>query len=211
MSHSLSAPSDRPTLRLFPGEVFCEREPHLISTILGSCVAVCLWDRRLRFGGMNHFVLPIRPAAELPSGRFGDVAISALLESMVGLGSRLENLEAKVFGGANVLVPEAGGVSVGRRNLRLAMRELRARRIPVVAGRLAGDQGIVLLQCTACGDVWVRPIVSTGATAHPRAARPRGLLRRRVGRSAATVERAEDNRGETCPTCGTTTRSGEPS
>ena len=214
MSYAPPASPDRPTLRLLPGQVFCEREPHLISTILGSCVAVCLWDRRLRFGGMNHFLLPIRPNTEAPSVRFGDVAIPALVESMVNLGSQIEDLQAKVFGGASVLVAEAGGVSIGRRNLRLAVRELRRQRIPIVAGRLAGDQGIVLLQCTACGDVWVRPIVNTGAAAAAVAAAAgprRRLLRRRVSQGAASGEPVGNNRSEPCPTCGTITRNGEPS
>ncbi len=221
MSHPLSAPPDRPTFRLFPGQIHCSREPHLVGTILGSCVAVCLWDRRLRFGGMNHFVLPLRPPAEEPSVRFGDVAISALVDGMVGLGSNLEDIQAKLFGGANVLVAAADGVSIGRRNVKVAVRELYRRRIPIVAGRLAGDRGIVLLQCTACGDVWVRPIEATGAFSGSLGGALGGgasggsRLLRRTGHGGASVGRVGgtggDNSGETCPTCGTATRSGEQS
>jgi chemotaxis protein CheD len=188
-----------------PGEFYCGREPHLVGTILGSCVAVCLWDRRLRFGGMNHFVLPVQPATEAPSVRFGDVAIPALVEGMIGLGSAVEDLQAKVFGGASVLVAAAGGVSVGRRNLKLAVAELRRRRIPIVAGRLAGDQGIILVQCTACGDVWVRPIAPSGAAVGAR----RRLPLRRGGGSSVGEAGAVD--GNTCPACEGTVRSGEPS
>ena len=145
-----------------PGEVLCDREARRISTILGSCVALCLWDKRLRFGGMNHFLLPNRPSNEPASLRFGDVAIPALIARAVELGSHPRDLQAKLFGGACVLATSTAEYSVGRRNVELAMAELRAHRIPIVSSRLAGNEGIVIVQCTACGDVMVRTIARSG-------------------------------------------------
>jgi chemotaxis protein CheD len=149
-----------PTVNLLPGDLFCDREPHRLHTILGSCVAVCLWDRRLRFGGMNHFVLPSSPDHGEPSSRFGDVAISALIDRLTALGSEMGDLEAKLFGGASVLHTGTGALSVGSQNIELATAELHRCRIPVVASRLSGREGVVVIQCTACGDVWVRPIAT---------------------------------------------------
>ncbi len=149
-------------LTLMPGELICERQPRRVSTILGSCVALCLWDKRLRFGGMNHFILPHRPSNEPESLRFGNVAIPALISRMSELGSHPRDLQAKLFGGACVLATRAAEFSVGRRNVELAVSELRRHRIPIISGRLAGNEGIVVVQCTACGEVRMRTIASSG-------------------------------------------------
>lgn len=147
-----------PIRRLLPGELFCERGPYLIGTILGSCVAVCLWDKRLRFGGMNHYILPDDPSRIEPSNRFGQTAIAALVARMTELGSEPKDLQAKLFGGATVLHTGRGENSVGRRNIEVAMTELRRHRVPIVASRLSGREGVAIMQCTSCSDVWVRTI-----------------------------------------------------
>ncbi len=144
------------TRTLRPGELYCDRRPQCLDTMLGSCVSVCLWDQRLHFGGMNHFLLPNRPSNGERSPRFGDVAVPELIEAMVRLGSDIRDLQAKLFGGAYVLRAGAPEYAVGRRNVEVAIAELRRRRIPIVASRLSGTQGMVIRQCTDCGDVWVR-------------------------------------------------------
>jgi len=164
--------SRQPTRNLLPGELFCERTPQCVGTVLGSCVAVCLWDTQLRFGGMNHFLLPNRPSNGDLSFKFGDVAVPALVDAMLALGSHPRHLQAKLFGGAYVLHAGDPAFAVGRRNVEVALIELRRRKIPIVASRLSGTQGLVIRQCTDCGDVWVRP---TGA-------------RERAGQPAADAE-----------------------
>ncbi|MBF0095500.1 MAG: chemotaxis protein CheD, partial [Alphaproteobacteria bacterium] len=111
-------------VHLFPGEMICFPEPRLITTILGSCVAVCLWDKSLRFGGMNHFLLPSWEHQGEPSLRYGNVAVEALVREMLDLGSRMEDLRAKVFGGANVLPTSGDNPTIGTRNIEMAIREL---------------------------------------------------------------------------------------
>ena len=150
----------RPTQTLMPGDLYCDRAPQCLGTVLGSCVAVCLWDQQLRFGGMNHYLLPNRPSNGDFSPKFGDVAVPQLIDAMLGLGSKLRNLQAKLFGGAYVLHAGDPAFAVGRRNVEIAVAELWRRKIPIVASRLSGTQGLVIRQCTDCGDVWVRP---TGA------------------------------------------------
>ncbi|CAK0741483.1 putative chemoreceptor glutamine deamidase CheD [Gammaproteobacteria bacterium] len=148
-----------PTLNLGPGEIYCSRDPHYIRTVLGSCVAVCLWDQRLHFGGMNHFILPHKTTHEEDSCRFGDVAVPALVNCMINMGSNLRHLQAKIFGGCNVLhSSNPDYYTIGRRNAEIAISELNRYKIPVVASRLFGTTGLVIRQCTSDGDILVRLI-----------------------------------------------------
>ncbi len=66
---------------LLPGEYFMSKQPHIISTLLGSCVSVCLYHPQHRFGGMNHYMLPKSSSGER-SGKYGDYANSVLLQFM---------------------------------------------------------------------------------------------------------------------------------
>jgi chemotaxis protein CheD len=109
---------------------------------------------------MNHYILPHRPSNAGPSTRFGDVAIPQLIETMLEYGSAIRHLQAKLFGGGFVLRTGDPSFSTGRRNVELAVAQMRHWKIPIVASRLSGTQGLVIRQCTDCGDVWVRP---TGA------------------------------------------------
>jgi len=90
-------------LFLSPGEIICASEPTLVTTVLGSCVSVTLWDRDRRVGGLNHFVLPKGGA----SSRYGDTAMAELLEGVLSLGAHLRSLEAKVES-ANGVLPTSG-------------------------------------------------------------------------------------------------------
>ena len=72
---------------LLPGEYCAVNEPTRIVTLLGSCVAVCLWDRWKKVAGMNHFMLPTEPQSDRANTRYGDAAIDALIKSMAQLGS----------------------------------------------------------------------------------------------------------------------------
>jgi chemotaxis protein CheD len=152
---------------LLPGELCCDRHIQCLSTVLGSCVAVCLWDRRLRFGGMNHFILPNRPADQEPSFRFGDVAVPELIHRMRKQGSQLRSIQAKLFGGACVLSAGRADYAIGRRNVEVAVEELCSYRIPIIASRILGTEGLVIRQCTVCGDVWVRQVRPVGQRALP--------------------------------------------
>ncbi|HVJ51519.1 MAG TPA: chemotaxis protein CheD [Aliidongia sp.] len=143
-------------LFLLSAAIHCSREPMVISTVLGSCVAVCLWDTVQRIGGMNHFVLP-RSHSDGPDSRYGDSAIDQLVDRMLDLGCRRETMEAKLFGGAAVLAgtPEH---SVGTRNVELAFERLRHHGIVVVAHRTGGENGMLIRMFTGTGDVLARPI-----------------------------------------------------
>jgi chemotaxis protein CheD len=145
-----------PKVYLEAGDLFIASGPAMASTVLGSCVSVCLWDPVRRAGGMNHFVLPTA-AAERAEPRYGDVAIDMLVQALHELGCRAADLRAKVFGGANVL-GTAGADSVGLRNSRFALEHLERHGIPVSARKVGGDCGLYLKFSTEAGAVLVRAL-----------------------------------------------------
>ncbi|MBK4736128.1 chemoreceptor glutamine deamidase CheD [Noviherbaspirillum pedocola] len=123
------------TAKLLPGEYFGTDRDMMIVTVLGSCVAACLRDRVSGVGGMNHFLLPEDldgPAALAPSPRYGNFAMEALIIELLRLGACRENLEAKVFGGGNV-ISGLTAVNVGERNAAFVKAYLHEQKIPVVA------------------------------------------------------------------------------
>jgi chemotaxis protein CheD len=108
----------------------------VMTAVLGSCVAACLWDEGAGVGGMNHFLLPEAEGDRLPGLRFGDFAMEELIRALVDAGGRRGALQAKLFGGAHIV----GGYSdVGRRNADFATDFLARRGIPLRGGSLGGD------------------------------------------------------------------------
>lgn len=149
-----------------PGSMYCSAVASRVTTILGSCVAVCLWDTRLRLGGINHYLLPYRNGVSA-SLRFGDSAIEFLLEAMLRLGGQPASLQAKVFGGAAVLGMATGGDPVGDQNVRLAVATLCRHRIPIVAQRTGGRTGMLIRLLTHTGEVTTRRVAATAIDPAP--------------------------------------------
>jgi len=118
-----------------PGLLHAAIAPCVITTVLGSCVAVCLWDRKRQAGGMNHYLLPRAPAPGERSPRHGDTALDLLLARLEILGSPLDELDARVFGGASVL---GRGLNLAEENVAMAYRWLYERAVPVVAEDVLG-------------------------------------------------------------------------
>jgi chemotaxis protein CheD len=145
---------------LSPGEMRCRTDAAVVSTILGSCVAVCLWDKQRRFGGINHYLLPRRGVAP-PSLRYGDVALFRLSREMESLGCREADLRAKVFGGAAVLPYGSRAETVGAQNVSVALETLRYLGIPVLARRTGGERGLFIRFNTGTGRVLVRELAAS--------------------------------------------------
>jgi chemotaxis protein CheD len=133
-----------PLVYLLPAELVAlgGDEPRTLTTILGSCVSVCVWDRRGRGGGMNHFLLPRCGPTTPRTARYGDIAIPMLLARLFALGARREDLRTKVFGGAHVLgsVPE-GTRTLGGDNVQVALEVLRAEGVQVISEDVGGTRG----------------------------------------------------------------------
>ncbi|HEX8618106.1 MAG TPA: chemotaxis protein CheD [Thermoanaerobaculia bacterium] len=130
---------------LQPGQLYVSAAPARVTTILGSCIAVGLWDDEREIGGINHFMLPHQPASFDPSDRFANFAMPRLIEKLVDAGARETRLRAKVFGGACVLGLSSTPDHLGMKNRHAAIEFLAARRIPVVAEETGGDVGRKLI------------------------------------------------------------------
>ena len=128
--------SKRPGKRVHvvQGEHHVTRDPEtVLTTILGSCVAVCLRDSESGIGGMNHFLLPDGKAEGLDEGRrYGAYAMELLINEMMKRGASRMTMEAKVFGGGQV-VAGMTTMNVGERNTTFVMDYLKTERIPVVS------------------------------------------------------------------------------
>jgi chemotaxis protein CheD len=125
---------------LYPGQVFATRDAISISTILGSCAAICLWDRHKRAGGMNHYLLPDGSSEGPNRLRYGNVANPELLKQVLALGCEIKNLQAKVFGGSSAFSVDLSN-SLGTRNVDLAENFLRSTGIPIVERDVSGKHG----------------------------------------------------------------------
>ena len=141
---------------LVPGSMFCTAAGGIVSTVLGSCVSLCLWDGMARIGGMNHYVLPRAPAGEV-SLRYGDVALDALWRAMAQHGAESRHIRAKLFGGAAVL-PISEDETVGEKNVRLAYAWLGVRGVPVMAAQTGGKTGLHVRFDTGNGGAEVRGV-----------------------------------------------------
>ena len=122
--------------KILPGEYYCTFKDMLIVTVLGSCVSACIRDRVSGIGGMNHFMLPDGGDGSNPlisaSARYGTYAMEVLINELLKSGARRENLEAKVFGGGNVL-RGLTALNVGERNAAFVRAYLKAEGIRVLA------------------------------------------------------------------------------
>ncbi len=148
---------------LLPGAVFAHPEPHEVTTVLGSCVAVCLWDSESGVGGINHYLLALWNGEGLPTPRFGNIAIHKLAEKMERIGSRRSRLRAKIFGGSSVLQTRSGLLNVGERNIQLAVDLLDEMQVPIVARHVGGTQGRRIIFNSGTGEVWMRMLPSMPA------------------------------------------------
>ena len=119
-------------VKILPGEYFVHDEDLLIMTTLGSCIAVCLWDRQAHVGGMNHFMLPDSGGNGNDSGRYGSYAMELLINELMKMGASRMTMEAKVFGGGAVL-SGMNSLNVGERNTAFVMDYLKTERIPIVS------------------------------------------------------------------------------
>ncbi|MDL1863230.1 chemoreceptor glutamine deamidase CheD [Betaproteobacteria bacterium PRO7] len=128
----------RNAVKVLPGEFFVSDEDIVITTVLGSCVAACIWDRHAGVGGMNHFMLPggeggSRDADPIGlAGRYGVFAMEQLINELIKRGGRKANFEAKVFGGGQVL-RNMTSINIGERNAQFVEQFLRTEGIRIGA------------------------------------------------------------------------------
>jgi chemotaxis protein CheD len=147
-----SAPADRDAYDhakgahyayLLPGDLIGSKKPIVARTVLGSCVAVCMWDPITAAAGLCHYLLPTWSRVGLPSAQYGDVALSELTEKLLHLGAERAHLRAKVYGGACMLQAfHARPDHIGTQNISVALHTLSALGIPIVDQRVGGVKGM---------------------------------------------------------------------
>ena len=129
-----------------PGEYHCSKQDCYISTVLGSCIAITLWDSRNKIGGMNHFMLATTSRecsiSDEIAGRFGEYSIELLINDMIKTGAQKKYFQAKVFGGANIFKENASSTStrIGAANIFFAFNYLETERIPILNSDTGGVQ-----------------------------------------------------------------------
>lgn len=165
-------------VKVLPGEYFVSGENIVIMTVLGSCIAACLWDSRARVGGMNHFMLPESDSTDV-SGRYGSYAMELLINEMLKLGARRETMQAKIFGGGQVMA-NFTTMNVGERNTSFVVNYLQTERIPIVSEDVLDIYPRKVVFFPATGKAMVKRL----AHAHPEA------LAQEVRGNAATVAKA---------------------
>ena len=145
------------------GEYEASKDPAIMQTVLGSCVAVCLFDQKNRIGGMNHILLPgIKEEAKFnSSSRYGINAMELLINSIIKLGGERKLLAAKVFGGAHIIPSISVENSVGKRNAEFAINFLKEERIRVICRDVGGNKARKILFHTDTGEVFLKRIAYT--------------------------------------------------
>lgn len=150
-----------------PGAWSVESEKPL-STLLGSCVAVCLFDPALKIGGINHFMLP-----EMGRSKYGDVdsllsgnfAMEALLNALLGRGARKPRLQAKAFGGGTIIDSNASAPNIGMRNASFAKEWLQREGIPLLSSDFLGPWSRKIIFLPFNGEAFCKRLVTNMATA----------------------------------------------
>jgi chemotaxis protein CheD len=136
---------------LLPGEVIVTTDPMKISTVLGSCVAVCLYDRERKIGGMNHYMMPYCKKEDNQPLKYGDTSLKELLDSMVRAGARKNKLVARIYGGGSVLRIENATINVAERNIRVAYEFIKEHNLIVNSVEVGGHQGRKVVFDTLAG------------------------------------------------------------
>jgi len=153
---------------LKPGEFYAGCEPVIAETLVGSCVAVCLYNYKGGFGAMNHFLMdrPKNPA-DADIGWYGVTSTRHMIDMVLEIDSALTHYRAGVFGGAAVLDIADANSGVGAANVKMALEVLRSAHIQVARQEVGGTRGRRIrfnmhtgeIHCRFAGDIPRRRIL----------------------------------------------------
>ncbi len=146
------------------GGLHASRVPVMLDTVLGSCIAACLYDPVLGMGGMNHFMLPEGfDPGDPTSTRYGVNAMELLISNLMKLGADRRRFQAKIFGGGHVLNIRESLDGVPQRNIDFVKQFLETEQIPVICEDLGGYQPRRVLFATHTGKVFLKYLGKTEA------------------------------------------------
>ncbi len=151
-------------MRVFlkPGDLYISDIPTMVSTILGSCIALTIFNKRLKTGGICHAMLPRSPyAKELSAFRYVDSSIFYMLSKFETLGIRKDEMELKLLGGADVIDRiNDETASIGQKNIEIALEIIRNERLQIVVSDVGGKMGRKVHFYTHTGKVLLKRINS---------------------------------------------------
>jgi chemotaxis protein CheD len=146
---------------LHPSTICVSKDSQWVTTVLGSCVAVCFIDEKKNIGGINHYMIPFWNGDGLESPKYGNVSILQLFQKMLDIGAKKEDIVCKIFGGAQVLGENHSVFNVGRRNVELAYKMVTELGISVVSSSTGGKQGRKIHFNTGTGEVLQKYLVNS--------------------------------------------------
>ena len=132
-------------------EIALAEAPVVLKTVVGSCIALCLWDPGIKLGGMAHIMLPQRNGdANAPEGKYADTAVKALIRDMKKSGANTARIQAMFAGGASMFLrSKNGGFSVGDRNIDAVRELLEEHKISLSTESVGGTTGRkVMMDCS---------------------------------------------------------------
>ena len=138
-----------------------------MATLLGSCVAVCLFDPIMKIGGLNHFMLPDMARSknsEVDSMLAGNFAMEALLNGLLVRGAKKVRLQAKAFGGGTIIDTDNGSLSIGMRNANFTKEWLARENIPLTSSDFLGPWSRKIVFLPSTGDAFCKRMVTNMAT-----------------------------------------------
>ena len=144
------------------GDYFASSQDVVIHTVLGSCVAVCLYDPENKIGGMNHILMPFNPDINKydASARYGINAMELLINAIMRLGGNRKKMVAKTFGGANLLMAVSQDNAMGVRNVEFVVNFLRAEKIKILSRDFGGHDSRKIFFHIATGEVFLKRVPS---------------------------------------------------
>jgi chemotaxis protein CheD len=155
----------RQTIKLLPGDFDVVNGKQMLVTVLGSCIAACIRDKKKLIGGMNHFLLPTDRKIKSPgqildydnaATRYGDLAMERLINDIIARGGIRENFETKIFGGARMF--NSGMSDVGSQNIEFVKAYLKTEGIRISKEDVGGDHARKVYYIPSTGDVFLKRI-----------------------------------------------------
>lgn len=124
---------------LQPGYILVPDQSLSISTVIGSGISVCIYDRKKQIGGMNHFIFPHIAVKGKTTALYGNIATTVLINMMLAREASIKYLEAQIFGGA--YHPEKNNKDIGRENIEIAKKILLKNQISIMSQDVGGEKG----------------------------------------------------------------------
>jgi len=151
---------------IHPGEFYVSDSDIIIGTLLGSCIAISMYDLDHGIAGMNHFMLPGEELGNNVSvdkhAKYGVSAINQLLDEIIKRGANRKKIKAKIFGGGHVLNTKLGSSSIPSENIKLAKIMMEFEDIPIISSDVGGNFMRKVLLEVKTGKVFLSKTVREG-------------------------------------------------